>query len=207
MLMIQYIQRYGLPVLVILFLAALGISLFASSPGWVLLVLLPVSAWLVWFHHLHRQALWPFALLAFVVGWVAEALAVHGLFPGQAVFDHQLGPQTAGVPLLAGVNWFLAAYGAAALADKLFFTAGFRIFASAFLMLALAFVMEPVWGKLGIKHWPEANAGWGTYAVWLGAGTVLQIILHRKYHQVNNPTALGFFAVQLVFYSILNFFL
>ena len=92
-----------------------------------------------------------FFLLSIVysVGFVSEWFGVNGGFIfGDYIYGKSLGFKVGGVPLLIGVNWLLLTLASREIAIRFFSSPIFIVLFSAFIMLGIDCVIEPVAHKL-----------------------------------------------------------
>jgi uncharacterized membrane protein len=122
------------------------------------------------------------ALCFGVGGWLVEALGVGTGFPfGSYAYGGQLGPAPAGVPLLVGLAWAMAAWPAYLAGCRLTTSAPARVLVGAAALAAWDLFLDPQLVAAGYWHWAHpAPALPGipgvpltNYAGWLLTATVL----------------------------------
>ncbi|MGZ3767180.1 MAG: carotenoid biosynthesis protein [Mucilaginibacter sp.] len=146
-----------------------------------------------------------FVLCIFILGFGAEWIGVHEhwLF-GNYGYGHTLGLQLSGVPLIIGVNWFLLTYSSGVLLQRshlknMFLRAG----ASAFVLVLLDLLIEPVAAKFDYWHWVNAAAPLKNYVCWFFVSAFMLLIFDRLQFKKQSVVAHVFLVTQFAFFVFL----
>ncbi|MEN8811683.1 MAG: carotenoid biosynthesis protein [Candidatus Arcticimaribacter sp.] len=144
------------------------------------------------------------AIIAFIVGMVAEALGVnYGLIFGHYQYGEALGWKVAGVPWLIGVNWSILVICCGAIAADLagnFYT---KVLLGVGLMLLLDFVIEPIAPILDFWEFTGGVAPLQNYIGWLAIALPLHIIYHGLKIELKGNFTHHLFLLQIIFFTIL----
>lgn len=176
-------------------------------------------------HRQRNRAFWLFVVVCVVVGISVEVVGVNtGWLFGQYAYGQVLGYQWKGVPLLIGVNWFIAIYCCGitihTLLQKLMTALG-DLPASSKKIQALSvvvdggtlavffdWIMEPVAIKLGFWTWggngsvPSFN-----YICWFGISLLLMACFYYCNASKANKFAVHLLLIQIMFFLLLRTFL
>lgn len=159
------------------------------------------------------------AFIVFLLGYGVEVAGVQtGVLFGEYYYGKPLGWQVFNVPLIIGVNWFLLAFSASGIANRLTNKAVPKVLIASCLMVALDFVIEPVAVALDFWNWmplstngeiPPKNFAvpLQNYIMWFAAAMVINSVIHWRIKQINYPLAAFIFSVQIVFFGVLNWLL
>lgn len=159
------------------------------------------------------------AFIVFLLGYGVEVAGVQtGVLFGEYYYGKPLGWQVFNVPLMIGVNWFLLAFSASGIANRLTNKAVPKVLIASCLMVALDFVIEPVAVELDFWNWmplptngeiPPKNftVPLQNYIMWFAAALVINSVIHWRIKQINYPLAAFIFSVQIVFFGVLNWLL
>ncbi|KEO73484.1 carotenoid biosynthesis protein [Anditalea andensis] len=146
-----------------------------------------------------------FALVAFLIGFVAEAVGVQtGLVFGDYSYGTVLGPKIWGAPLMIGVNWFLLVYVSGALFHNYIANDYLAAFMGALLMVFLDFIIEPVAIKLEFWAWEHENIPLSNYIGWLAIAFPIQIVYRKMSFRKDNPLAVFLLVCLVAFFGILS---
>jgi len=204
-----------------------GMTLF--QPGWFAaltpynLLLLQWLGW--WACPGDRKGYFLFPTLAYGIGMTVEVVGVQsGMLFGHYRYGTVLGPGVLGVPWLIGLNWFLVAAGAAALADSLHdFVSRIlpldspaavsrsvltsRVITGALLAVLFDRIMEPVAMRLGFWSWQDGQVPLLNYVCWFLVSALLILIGRRTIAPGSARFAARLFLIQAIFFLLLGFFL
>jgi len=176
-------------------------------------------------HRQRNRAFWLFVVVCVVVGIGVEVVGVNtGWLFGQYAYGQVLGYQWKGVPLLIGVNWFIAIYCCGitihTLLQKLMTALGDLPASSkkiqalsvvvdgATLAVFFDWIMEPVAIKLGFWTWggngsvPSFN-----YICWFGISLLLMACFYYCNASKANKFAVHLLLIQIMFFLLLRTFL
>lgn len=160
---------------------------------------------LFWFHKEWNIPFGIFCLAAGVIGYGAEVSGVHTGFPfGNYWYGPVLGVQVFEVPLMIGVNWLLLSYMAGHFFQAKIQNDILAALASAILMVAIDFIIEPVAISLDFWQWEGNVVPLQNYLGWLGVAFVIQLI-YRKAGFTKSNAVSDFLLLNLIlFFAILN---
>jgi len=142
------------------------------------------------------------ALAGFLVEWTGVQT---GHVFGEYTYGSALGPAVGGVPLIIGINWLILIYTTYHIASRLFRQALVRIPATALMMVAFDYLMEPV--AVGLDMWQWAGEGIPliNYGAWFIVSLVFASALYLGRVRIHNPVADYLLLFMAVFFGILNF--
>jgi len=142
------------------------------------------------------------ALAGFLVEWAGVQT---GHVFGEYSYGSALGPAIGGVPLIIGINWLILIYTTYHIASRLFQQALLRIPATALMMVAFDYLMEPV--AIGLDMWQWAGQGIPlmNYGAWFVVSLVFASALYLGRVRIDNPVADYLLLFMAVFFGILNF--
>jgi putative membrane protein len=149
---------------------------------------------------------WLVFFIIAVVGYFIEVVGVTtGVIFGDYVYKTTLGWKLFETPLIIGVNWML-------LTCAVVYTIGIKIkntigiaLASAFLLVALDILIEPVAIKYDFWTWKQAIVPLKNYIAWFIISFILcYIVAHYKRTSKNN-FAPYLLIMQFIFFGIFNF--
>ena len=144
------------------------------------------------------------ALIAFIVGMVAEALGVnYGLIFGHYQYGDALGIKITGVPLLIGVNWAILVICCGAIAEDLagnFYT---KVLLGIGLMLLLDLVIEPIAPILDFWEFNGGVAPTQNYIGWLAVALPLHLLYQSLKIKLKGNFTHHLFLLQIIFFTIL----
>jgi putative membrane protein len=154
-----------------------------------------------------RDLLFPF--IAIVTGIIAEITGVHtGLLFGQYHYGTVLGPSVWGVPVIIGLNWAMLIYTASDIINKYKLNLLIKAGLSAFMVTMLDVLIEPIAVKLGFWHWHSLNIPFSNYVTWFAISFFLSILFYKiRPEGKRNPLSEAVFAIQLLFFAVLNIIL
>lgn len=157
----------------------------------------------------HRNATYKHAfvfLIVAVVGYFIEVLGVTtGLIFGHYVYNTTLGFKFFETPLIIGVNWML-------LTCSVVFSIGSKIksavgvaFASACILVALDFLIEPVAIKYDFWTWKHTVVPVKNYIAWFIISFILCFTVAHFKGNSKNDLAPYLLILQFIFFGIFNF--
>jgi putative membrane protein len=151
------------------------------------------------------SALWLFIGIAFAIGMLVEWIGVHtGMLFGSYKYGAVLGPKVFDVPLIIGVNWAMLSIVSAALLASLKLNFWLEVVVSAFLMVFLDFLMEPVAIKLGFWNWKNGVIPFYNYVCWFAIALVIQLIYRKWRLNEANNVAVALFIYLTIFFTFLT---
>lgn len=148
-----------------------------------------------------------YSLIAFLIGYGSELIGVHtgGLF-GNYWYGANLGLKLMEVPLIIGINWGVLAITSASLTQKFVDNIFLKIGINSLLMVFFDFIMEPVAMKSDFWSWENDVIPIYNYVCWFFVALILQAIYLNFFKNRTNKVLNALFLIQLLFFTILNFF-
>ena len=149
---------------------------------------------------------WLVFLIIAVIGYFIEVIGVTtGVIFGDYFYKTTLGWKLFETPLIIGVNWMLLTYGVVyTIGIKIKNTIGIAL-ASAFVLVALDILIEPVAIKYDFWIWKQAIVPFKNYIAWFFISFILcYIVAHYKSVSKNN-FAPYLLVMQFIFFGIFNF--
>jgi putative membrane protein len=149
---------------------------------------------------------WLVFLIIAVIGYFIEVIGVTtGVIFGDYFYKTTLGWKLFETPLIIGVNWMLLTYGVVyTIGVKIKNTIGIAL-ASAFVLVALDILIEPVAIKYDFWIWKQAIVPFKNYIAWFFISFILcYIVAHYKSVSKNN-FAPYLLVMQFIFFGIFNF--
>jgi putative membrane protein len=177
-------------------------SYFLAFVPWHLLIMLAI---LLCSHRYIDRKLVLFTVIIFVLGYAVECTGIHThwLF-GDYSYGKTLGPQLLGVPLIAGVNWFLLTYSTGVFVQRTRLkSAAARVLLGATLLVALDLLLEPVAIRLDYWHWVNQIIPLSNYASWFLISGAMLLLFEVSRFKKQGPVAAVFLACQFVFFFAL----
>ena len=168
--------------------------------------LLVNAALLLLNHQKGTNKQWLVFLIIAVIGYFIEVIGVTtGVIFGDYFYKTTLGWKLFETPLIIGVNWMLLTYGVVyTIGIKIKNTIGIAL-ASAFVLVALDILIEPVAMKYDFWTWKQAIVPFKNYIAWFFISFILcYIVAHYKSMSKNN-FAPYLLVMQFIFFGIFNF--
>jgi uncharacterized membrane protein len=148
-----------------------------------------------------------FSLIAFLIGYGSELIGVHtGALFGNYWYGANLGLKLMEVPLIIGINWGVLAITSASLTHKFVDNIFLKIGINSLLMVFFDFIMEPVAMKSDFWSWEKDVIPIYNYVCWFFVAFILQAIYLNFFKNRSNKVLNALFLIQLLFFTILNFF-
>lgn len=148
-----------------------------------------------------------FSLIAFLIGYGSELIGVHtGALFGNYWYGANLGLKLMEVPLIIGINWGVLAITSASLTQKFVDNIFLKIGINSLLMVFFDFIMEPVAMKSDFWSWENDVIPIYNYVCWFFVALILQAIYLNFFKNRTNKVLNALFLIQLLFFTILNFF-
>jgi putative membrane protein len=148
-----------------------------------------------------------FSLIAFLIGYGSELIGVHtGALFGNYWYGANLGLKLMEVPLIIGINWGVLAITSASLTQKFINNIYIKIGVNSLLMVFFDFIMEPVAMKSDFWSWENDVIPIYNYVCWFFVALILQAIYLNFFKNRTNKVLNALFLIQLLFFTILNFF-
>jgi putative membrane protein len=148
-----------------------------------------------------------FFILSFSIGYCAEVIGVksHYLF-GYYEYSNVLGIKLFEVPLIIGILWFSTAYAANNICLILFSDYKWiSIPASALLMMAFDFLVEPFAVRFGMWTWRDGVIPEYNFQSWFLVGLLISFIYQKFLHEAINFAASYFLIFQMWFFLTLRY--
>ncbi len=148
-----------------------------------------------------------FLVLTFLVGMVAEWIGIHtGYLFGDYYYGENLGTKIDGVPLIIGINWGVLTICTCNF-TSLFIKKSTWIssFVSAFLMMLLDVLIEPVAITSDYWHWDSLNIPLYNYFCWFAVAFPLHFLYFKWKLSEQNKVTIALFGILVMFFSIFNF--
>lgn len=148
-----------------------------------------------------------YSLIAFLIGYGSELIGVHtGALFGNYWYGANLGLKLMEVPLIIGINWGVLAITSASLTQKFVDNIFLKIGINSLLMVFFDFIMEPVAMKSDFWSWENDVIPIYNYVCWFFVALILQAIYLNFFKNRTNKVLNALFLIQLLFFTILNFF-
>lgn len=146
-----------------------------------------------------------FMILVFAAGLGVEMVGVEtGRIFGVYRYGETLGPQLKNVPLLIGVNWLMLVTCTLSLSDRITHNIYLKSALGALLMTGLDFLIEPLCAKYGFWYWEAGAAPVRNYLAWFVISFFFQMTGNALQVEKRNPMAGMVFAMQVLFFVVLN---
>lgn len=147
-----------------------------------------------------------FLILAFFVGMAVEWIGVHtGYLFGNYYYGSNLGAKIDGVPLIIGINWGVLTVCCCNFTSLLVKkSVWLSCLISAFLMMLLDVLIEPVAVTSDYWHWDSLNIPLYNYFCWFIIALPLHYLYFRWQLSEQNKVTFALFCILIVFFSILN---
>jgi len=177
--------------------------LFLQLVPWHLLLMFIV---IVLAHSSRNNKFALFALITFLLGFIAEWIGVHtGLLFGNYSYGKTLGLKLFDIPLMIGVNWFLLVYAVGVTMQRSRLkSAFFRVITGGVILVLLDALIEPVAIRFNYWQWQQNIIPLKNYLCWLGMGASLLAIFEVfkfKKQSLAGPVLL---VTEFVFFGLLN---
>lgn len=148
---------------------------------------------------------WQFLLyfiLAFVIGFGAEALGVQKqLLFGNYSYSKSLGIGYLGVPFVIGILWVSVSYACNQVSMNLFpHTSFVSIPAAALLMTGFDYLIEHFAVSFGLWSWKNGIIPDFNYYSWFGVSLILSILFQKIVNEKSNAIASYFLLTQILFF-------
>lgn len=148
-----------------------------------------------------------FLSLTFLVGMTAEWIGIHtGYLFGEYYYGENLGTKMDGVPLIIGINWGILSV-CSCNVTSIFIKKSIWLssFVSAFLMMLLDVLIEPVAITSDYWHWDSLNIPLYNYFCWFAVALPLHFLYFKWKLGEQNKVTIALFGILVMFFSILNF--
>ena len=153
------------------------------------------------FYKLTRDTLFAMGI-AFSVGIIAEWIGVHtNILFGDYAYGDNLGPKIWEVPVIIGVNWAILSAISCEMSRIILKNKYWRVVLSAFLMVGIDFLIEPIAHLMDYWHWEGNAIPVFNFICWFG----IALGVNWGYFKLtkDQPNYFSFW----VFFSLLGFFL
>ena len=145
---------------------------------------------------------WFFIFLVYVITFFSEWIGVnYGWLFGSYSYGNSLGFKIGGVPLLIGLNWVLLALVSRQISSKLLSNKWLIILVSAFLMVFIDIIIEPLSGNLDFWYWEMNIIPLSNYRDWFLVAVINQWFL--SFVKTNNKMfiwSIGHVSVLVIFF-------
>jgi putative membrane protein len=166
-----------------------------------------------------------FVVLCFFTGLITEIIGVNtGALFGQYAYGDVLGIKVLGVPLLIGVNWFIAVFCSCnvifllnewlykKLSTDMHPSLAVQLFAfvtdAALLTMLFDYILEPTAIQLGFWRWlPDGSVPLFNFVCWFIISAVLSAVFRLMKFDKHNQFAVHLLIIQLLFFLVLQTFL
>jgi len=149
-----------------------------------------------------------FALLIFVMGFMAEFTGVHtGWLFGNYTYGETLGIKLFHIPLMIGVNWFLLIYATGiSMQRSCIRNRFFRIITGALVLVLLDLLIEPIAVHFDYWHWTGNSIPVKNYVCWFLLSALLLFIFEQFEFKRQSIVATVLLIMQFVFFMGLGIF-
>ena len=149
-----------------------------------------------------------FALVIFVIGFMAEFIGVHtGWLFGNYTYGETLGVKLFSIPLMIGANWFLLIYATGVSMQRTRIKSmPFRVISGALILVLLDMLIEPIAIHFDYWHWADNSIPVKNYACWFLLSAVLLFIFERFKFKPQSVVATVLLIMQFVFFMGLGIF-
>jgi putative membrane protein len=180
-------------------------AIFLSIVPWHLLLMTIV---ILYSHNQPGGKFLLFALLVFVIGFMAEFIGVHtGWLFGSYTYGETLGSKLFNVPLMIGANWFLLIYATGvSMQRSRVKSMFFRIITGALILVLLDLLIEPIAIHFDYWHWATKNIPIKNYICWFLLSAVLLCIFEQFKFKLQSVVATVLLIMQFVFFMGLGIF-
>lgn len=199
----------------------LGFLILLHVTGWIgfaifgaeFFLLTPLNLLLSAFILFYHQQVWTKSLAwkLFVVallGFLVEVAGVNtGKIFGVYAYDQALGFKIWGTPPLIGINWVLLTYAGVVTLKKWMQNLWLTAVLTAFMLVGLDLVIEPVAIANGFWHWDHPDIPLQNFIAWGFCAFVFSMIVQSQKETLKNPLALPFLMIQLMFFWVLHLLL
>jgi putative membrane protein len=204
---------------------AIGI-IYTPYKNWFIhntpITLLLMTALLVFTQQEKNIAFSLFLVLCYVTGMVTEIIGVNtGYLFGKYEYGTVLGPKFYGVPLLIGINWFIAVFCSGNIVFRLnewvykklpgeaLPSSTVQLFSfaidAALLTTFFDYLLEPAAMKLGLWKWlPDNSIPVYNFGCWFVISTTLLIAFRLLKFDKDNQFAIHLFIIQILFFLALQ---
>ena len=160
-------------------------------------------------------------LIIFITSFLIEAVGVNsGKIFGSYSYGRALGPSVMNTPLIIGLNWFVLIYCTNAIARQIWglirqggsgrktglAEVAFKIVTGSLLMVLYDLLLEPAATNLDMWSWAGGTIPMRNFMAWF----VISAAYHSAYRMWGedklNSRTLPLFAVQLVFFGVIDLF-
>jgi putative membrane protein len=177
--------------------------IFLQLVPWHLLLMTGV---IIYSHNKPDSRLLLFALLIFIVGFMAEFTGVHtGWLFGSYTYGETLGIQLFHIPLMIGINWFLLIYSTGVVLQRsMIKNVLVRIITGAMILVMLDILIEPIATHFDYWHWAGNNIPLKNYICWFLLSALLLFIFEKLKFKHQSIVAAVLLIMQFVFFGVLG---
>jgi putative membrane protein len=148
------------------------------------------------------------SFLIFLIGFSVEAIGVQtGILFGSYSYGAIFGFKIFETPVIIGVNWLFLALSTHGVVQYFTKKSLWLILIPPLLMTGLDFLVEPVAMKLGFWGWENGVIPLQNYVMWFVTGIFIHGLIHLFNPKINAKISFVIFAVQLIFFGLLNIFI
>ncbi len=158
---------------------------------------------LAWFHRPWTLNVGIVAFVIFWAGYLVELVGVKtGIIFGSYQYGTALGPKIAGVPPLIGLNWLLLVYSTGIIARQAFQKWWVRVLFSAFLMVILDLLIEPMAIRFDFWTWEGNQIPVQNFIAWFLTAALMQAGFQSLDDPPKNSIAYPFYLIQVGFFAV-----
>lgn len=144
-------------------------------------------------------------IITYIVTFCFEVFGVQtGLIFGNYIYGNILGPTILDTPLIIGFNWVLVILGSAMIARRFIKNSFIVVLTAPLLTVLFDLFLEPVAIKLGYWQWYNSEIPLQNYLAWYAVSLLAVFYYVILNIEVKSDLPIKYFAVQLIFFLILN---
>lgn len=147
-----------------------------------------------------------FFVITCLAGYLAELTGVEtGLLFGRYTYGNILGYKVYGIPVVAGLCWFLMVYSSGMVANLFKYRIFIKALIGALLMVIIDFSMEPVAVHLDLWSWQDSIVPWHNYIGWFLGGFFLNLYFQQLELKKANRLAVALFIILWITFLVLSY--
>ncbi|WP_428657869.1 carotenoid biosynthesis protein [Runella sp.] len=167
--------------------------------------LLSSLALLLLFHMDWNRSALLFCIVAYLVGFIIEALGVHtGIIFGSYHYGTTLGWKIINIPLIIGANWLTLIYSAGVAAQHWHRSPFVKALLAALVVVGLDVLIEPIAIRLDFWQWVDNTIPLQNYVAWYIVSFGLLWLFYVLPFQKQNRLAVVLLVCQIVFFAAHN---
>ncbi|MEW5846880.1 MAG: carotenoid biosynthesis protein [Bacteroidota bacterium] len=204
----QFTKYFKVLIPIAYLIGVAGISIKIDNPQYfkVTSIFVPVSFLiLMLFHKPHSFSFWITLASIGLLGFLVEAIGTNtGLIFGQYTYGSSLGFGVFGTPLNMAINWMMLVYLVAFVLQHWNTSVTLKSVASAIMLTAFDWILEPVAIRLGMWRWDLLTPPLHNYIGWFLFSLLVFGIFYRFTPKLYNPLANIFTVMHGLFFIALN---